>query len=98
LTAADTITVNLQLAIGSIQQTVEVTGEASLVQSQTATVSTLIDNTQTMEMPLNERSFTNLLQLSAGASPSTPGMAASLTGYSMRANIGISINGARKPA
>ena len=41
-----------------------------------------------------KRSFTNLLQLSAGASPSTPGMAAALTGYTMRANNAISINGA----
>jgi hypothetical protein len=94
LTALDTITVNLQLQVGSTQQTVEVQAEASMVQSQNATVSTLITNQQTLEMPLNERSFTNLLQLSAGASPTTPGMAASLTGYGMRANNAISLNGA----
>ena len=94
LTAADTITVDLRLSLGSVQQTMEVQAEASLVQSQTATVSTLVNSTQTMEMPLNERSFTNLVQLTAGASPSTPGMAASLTGYTMRANNGISLNGA----
>ena len=94
LTAADTITVDLQLSVGNVQQSVEVKAEASLVQSQTAAVSTLVNATQTMEMPLNERSFTNLLQLTAGASPSTPGMAASLTGYTMRANNSISLNGA----
>jgi hypothetical protein len=94
LTAADTITVNVQLAVGNVQQSVEVRAEGSLVQSQTATVSSLISSTQTLEMPLNERSFTNLLQLTAGASPSTPGMAAALTGYTMRANNGISLNGA----
>jgi len=94
LTAADTITVNLQLSVGNVQQSVEVQAEASLVQSQTATVSTLINSTQTLEMPLNERSFTNLLQLTPGASPSTPGMAAALTGYTMRVNSGISLNGA----
>src|SRR5579862_63377 len=94
LTAADTITVDLRLSVGNVQQSVEVQAEASLVQSQTATVSTLVNATQTTEMPLNERSFTNLLQLTAGASPSTPGMAAALTGYTMRANNAISINGA----
>jgi hypothetical protein len=94
LTAADTITVNVQLAVGNVQQSVEVRAEGSLVQAQTATVSSLINSTQTLEMPLNERSFTNLLQLTAGASPSTPGMAASLTGYTMRANNAISLNGA----
>jgi hypothetical protein len=94
LTAADTITVNVQLSVGNVQQSVEVKAEASLVQSQTATVSSLISSTQTLEMPLNERSFTNLLQLTPGASPSTPGMAAALTGYTMRANNAISLNGA----
>jgi|GEM_PF-669573 len=93
LTAADTIAVNLQLAVGSVQQSVSVNAEASLVQSQTATVSTLINSTQTMEMPLNERNFTNLLQLSAGASPSTPGMAEATTGYTMNGAVAIVING-----
>jgi hypothetical protein len=46
-----------------------------------------------MEMPLNERNFTNLLQLSAGASPSTPGMVESLTGYSMNGVVAIVVNG-----
>src|SRR2546426_4005544 len=37
LTAADILTVNLQLSIGNVQETVQVTGEAPLLQSQTAT-------------------------------------------------------------
>jgi hypothetical protein len=94
LTAADTITIDLQLKLGDVQQTVQVQAEASQVQTQNATVSSLVTSQQVQEMPLNERSFTNLLQLAAGASPSTPGMAAALTGYGMRANNSISINGA----
>jgi hypothetical protein len=94
LTAADTITIDIQLKLGDVQQTVQVEAEASQVQTQNATVSSLVTSQQVQEMPLNERSFTNLLQLTAGASPSTPGMAAGLTGYSMRANNAISINGA----
>ena len=93
LTAADTLTINLQLNVGNVQETVQVTSEAPLLQSQTATVSTLISNQQVLEMPLNGRSFTQLLQLGAGASPSTPGMQASLTSYGMRANTSISVNG-----
>ena len=94
LTAADTITIDIQLKLGDVQQTVQVQAEAAQVQTQNATVSSLVTSQQVQEMPLNERSFTNLLQLTAGASPSTPGMAAGLTGYSMRANNSISINGA----
>jgi len=93
LTAADTLTVDLRLNVGNVQETVQVTGEAPLLQSATATVSTLITNQQMLEMPLNGRSFTQLLQLGAGAAPGTPGMQAGLTGYGMRANTGISVNG-----
>lgn len=94
LTAADTITVNLQLSVGNVQQTVEVTGEAPLLQSQTAAVSTLITNQQMIETPLNGRSFTQLIQLSSGASPTQPGMTLTgLTGYSSRVNTIVSING-----
>ena len=96
LTAADTITVNLQLEVGSVQQSVSVNAEAPLVQSQNATVSTLVNSTQTMEMPLNERNFTNLLQLSAGASPTTPGMVESLTGYSMNGVVSIVVMAAMR--
>jgi hypothetical protein len=94
LTAADTITIDIQLRLGDVRQTVQVEAEASQVQTQNATVSSLVTSQQVQEIPLNERSFTNLLQLTPGASPSTPGMPAGLTGYGMRANNGISINGA----
>jgi hypothetical protein len=90
LTAADTITVDIQLKLGDVQQTIQVSAEASQIQTQNATVSSLITSQQVAEMPLNERSFTNLLQLTAGASPGTPGMATGLTGYGMRANNTIS--------
>ena len=84
LTAADTLTINLQLSVGNVQETVEVTGEAPLLQSQTAAVTTLITNQQILETPLNGRMFTQLIQLSSGASPSTPGMTlGGLTGYGM---------------
>jgi len=95
LTAADTLTLNLQLSVGNVQETVEVTGEAPLLQSQTAAVTTLITNQQILETPLNGRMFTQLIQLSSGASPTAPGMTlANLTGYGMRVNSTVSINGA----
>src|SRR5207248_6229936 len=93
LTAADTLTVDLRLTVGNVQETVEVTGEAPLLQSQTAAVSTLINNQQMLEMPLNGRSLTQLLQLGAGAAPQNPGLPTALTGYQMRANNSVSVNG-----
>lgn len=42
LTAADVLTVDLQLSLGNVQETVEVTATAPLIQSQTAAVSSLV--------------------------------------------------------
>src|SRR5712691_7520515 len=93
LTAADTLTVDLQLTVGNVQETVQVTGEAPLLQSQTAAVSNLITNQQILETPLNGRSFTQLLQFSAGAVPQTPGMTTSTSGRGMSGNTSVAVNG-----
>ncbi len=94
LTAADTITVNLELAIGNVTQTLEVSAEASMVQSQTAAVTNVVSNVQLLETPLNGRSFTQMLQVVPGASPGTPGMTEGIAGYVMRASTFVSLNGA----
>jgi len=92
LTAADTLTVDLQLTIGNVQESVEVTAEAPLLQAQTATVSSLVDNQRIVEMPLNGRTFTQLLRLSPGAYTGSSG---NLTNspYAMRGDVNISVNG-----
>jgi hypothetical protein len=92
LTAADTLTVDLQLTVGNVQESVEVTAEAPLLQAQTATVSSLVDNQRIVEMPLNGRTFTQLLRLSPGAYTGSSG---NLTNspYAMRGDVNISVNG-----
>ncbi len=92
LTAADTLTVDLELTVGNVQETVQVTGEAQLLQSQTAAVSSLITNQQIIETPLNGRAFTQLMPLSTGAAPTTSNMQASV-GAGQRSNVAISVNG-----
>jgi hypothetical protein len=92
LTAADTLTVDLRLSVGNVQETVEVAATAPLLQSQTATVSSLVSNQQIIGMPLNGRTFTALLRLSTGA---YTGSSANLTNspYAMRGDVNISVNG-----
>src|SRR6266542_2556920 len=92
LTAADTLTVDLSLTVGSVNQAIEITAEAPLLQSQTAAVSSLVTNQQMVEMPLNGRTFTALLKLSPGA---YTGSSANLTSspYAMRGDVNISVNG-----
>jgi Carboxypeptidase regulatory-like domain/TonB-dependent Receptor Plug Domain len=94
LTAADVLTVDLQLAVGNVQQSIEVTAEATLLQTQTQAVSSLVTNQQVTEMPLNQRIFTQVLQLMPGQTSTTPNPQASGT-YSGLASNSFSINGAQ---
>ncbi|MGH9784012.1 MAG: carboxypeptidase regulatory-like domain-containing protein [Terriglobia bacterium] len=57
---------NLTLEVGSVQQTVEVTGEAPLVNTTVSSTSGLITQEQLKDMPLNGRSFEQLLTLNTG--------------------------------
>jgi len=92
LTAADTITVDLKLQVGSVQETIEVRETTPLLQAQTAAVSSLVSNQQMVEMPLNGRTFTALLKLSPGAYTGSSGNL-STSQYAMRGDTNISVNG-----
>ena len=94
LTAADTATVNLTLRVGDVKQTVEVQASAPLVEAQTAEVSELIDNRRIIDMLLNGRTFTSLLQLTPGAHAGSNTNLGNNTTYSMRGSVNYSVNGA----
>ncbi len=59
--------VNLRLELGAVQQQVVVMAEAALVNTTTASVSGLVGERQVKDLPLNGRSFDNLIALNAGA-------------------------------
>ena len=92
LTAADTLTIDLRLQVGNVQETVEVKETAPLLQAQTAAVSSLVTNQQMVEMPLNGRTFTALLKLSPGAYTGSSGNLAT-SQYAIRGDVNISVNG-----
>ena len=92
LTAADTLTIDLRLQVGNVQEIIEVKETAPLLQSQTAAISSLVTNQQMIEMPLNGRTFTALLKLSPGAYTGSSGNL-STSQYAMRADANISVNG-----
>ncbi|MBM3767343.1 MAG: TonB-dependent receptor [Acidobacteria bacterium] len=61
-----TAQVNLVLQVGQVAETIEVKGEASLVDTGSATVGTVIDNRQVQSLPLNGRGALALSLLTPG--------------------------------
>jgi hypothetical protein len=59
LTTASTLSVDLVLQVGSQSQTVNVTEQVPLLQAQSGEVSTLVDSTQIVNLPLATRNFTS---------------------------------------
>ena len=57
---------NFALEIGSVSETVTVEGSAPLVNTQDASVSTVVDRQFAENLPLNGRSFQSLIQLTPG--------------------------------
>ncbi|MBI4442117.1 MAG: TonB-dependent receptor [Acidobacteria bacterium] len=67
LTVGAEAVVNFSMSLGAVAETIEVTGEAPMVETTNATVSGLVDSRQMREIPLNARSFIELVPLTAGA-------------------------------
>ena len=65
LTVGREADVDFTLQLGTVAERVEVTGEAPLVETTTSTVSGLVDEKTVRELPLNGRSFTDLMDLQA---------------------------------
>jgi hypothetical protein len=67
LAVGEEAVVNLKLEVGAVQDEVTVTGEAPLVNTTTASVSGLVGEREVKDLPLNGRSFDNLITLNPGA-------------------------------
>jgi hypothetical protein len=57
---------NFKLVVGSVSESITVEGGAPLVDTESATVSTLVDRNFAENLPMNGRSFQTLIQLTPG--------------------------------
>ena len=66
------IRIPLTLEIGALNDTVQVVGEAPLIQTETASIGTVIENRSIVELPLNGRNYLQLASLIPGATTNGP--------------------------
>ncbi|MBX3279018.1 MAG: carboxypeptidase regulatory-like domain-containing protein [Acidobacteria bacterium] len=88
-------TFDIAMQLGEITETVQVTGEAPLLNSTDATIGTVIQRVELTEMPINGRHFSQLLLLAPGASPDQTGQQESFTVALGEGGVSPAVNGQR---
>ncbi|MCC6988933.1 MAG: carboxypeptidase regulatory-like domain-containing protein, partial [Acidobacteria bacterium] len=84
--------IDVTLALGSLSETLTVTGQAPLLQTQSASVATTVGSRAVQEMPLNGRNVLNLISLAPSVVPQG-GADGSLTGKNVFAAGNYQIGG-----
>ena len=69
LQVGTTPTIDVALKVGAVTEQVQVEANAALVESQNTSIGQVIDNQQILELPLNGRQATDLIQLAGAAIP-----------------------------
>ena len=87
----NTVRIDAALQVGAATETVEVTTEAPLLQTDSSSMSQQIEGKTVQEMPLNGRNSMNLLALAAGVIPggSTSGSPGGNQGQGHTSNVGF---------
>ncbi len=73
LEVAHNIAVNVAMTVGSVTETIEVTANASMVETKDSAISEVMDATKISELPLNGRNLTALLTLTGGGTSAPAG-------------------------
>src|SRR6476646_268891 len=84
------------LTVGQVSESIEVSSQAAQLQTENATVGTVIENARIVELPLNGRNYLQLVSLSANVTTASPsaGQAGSRQGGD-RANQSLAVAGQR---
>jgi hypothetical protein len=91
LTVGSLPVADFQLSVGQTEQTVNVAGDVSQVETETSSLSSLINESQMRELPLNGRNFEQLILLAPGAVSYPAGGSSALVGRAPT----FSVSGAR---
>ena len=97
LQVQQTVKVNFTLEQGTVSEMVTVTGQSPLVETQNATIGTVIENRRIVELPLNGRNYLQLVALSPNVSAEFAGAGQSGTRQGgTRSTQQLSISGQRR--
>src|SRR5205085_4078791 len=102
LQVQQTARIDFQLRVGGVAETVEVTGGAPLLNTENASLGTVIDGQRIVDLPLNGRNFLGLVAGSPNVSANFNTNGGSSTGAAStrlggdRANQSFAISGARR--
>jgi hypothetical protein len=89
-------TLNIDLQVGQVTETVTITSEAAPVEVRSGEVSSLISEKQVTELPLNGRNYAQLALMVPGVSPVTQagaGGAFATRGTGLDSGVDMSVNG-----
>jgi hypothetical protein len=89
-------TVNLDVQVGQVTETVTVTSESAPLELRSGEVSSLISEKQVTELPLNGRNYAQLALMVPGVSPVTQagaGGAFATRGTGLNSGVDMSVNG-----
>lgn len=94
LVGGDRTRVDARMEVGATTETVSITADASVLQTDTSTVGTAITGKLVQELPLNGRNYVQLALLVPGVSPGPPnGLATGTRPDERRLNSSYSVNG-----
>ena len=92
--------VDVDLQVGAVGETVQITGSAPLLESQSSVLGSVIQERQVQDLPLNGRNFVQLAILSPGVSGAGSGMRGSIMSGSrpddLRPGTELFVNGNRE--
>jgi hypothetical protein len=92
----DVVAENFKLDVGAVSEAITVTAEAATVNTRDGSVSTVIDQTYVKNMPLNGRSFQDLILLTPGVTTQTTQVNSTTVGVGQTGEF--SVNGQRTEA
>ncbi|MBV9224621.1 MAG: TonB-dependent receptor [Acidobacteriaceae bacterium] len=89
------ITFDFNLSLSTVSQDIEVTAAPPALEAQSATLGQVVQHDQIVDLPLNGRSFTQLVLLTPGAAPVQSGQQGAFTIRQGAGGISPSVNGQR---